>query len=63
MSAPTMGGLGCIGRKLITIFIGLMTAPRMEVIRTGTKANQLTVEARRIVCIFEEATLKIIGMT
>ena len=40
-----------------------MTALRKEIIRTGAMATQVTVEARRIVCIFEEATLAENGMT
>ena len=40
-----------------------MTALRKEIIRTGAMATQVTVEARRIVCIFEEATLTENGMT
>ena len=61
--APSaMDGLGCIG-KLITNFIGLMTALRREIIRTGTMASQTTVEATRIVLILQEATLMEHGMT
>ena len=48
-----MRGLGYIG-KLITNFIGLMTALRTEVTRTGTMANQMTKEMLRIVGIFWE---------
>ena len=57
-----MGGLGCIG-KPITNFIGLMAALRREIIRGGTMANPMTGEARRIVGILEEATLREDGMT
>jgi len=57
-----MDGLGCIG-KLITNFIGLMTALRREIIRSGTMASQITVEATRIVLILEETTLVENGMT
>ena len=40
-----------------------MTALQKEIIRSGTMANQVTLEAGRIVCIFEEATLTENGMT
>ena len=57
-----MDGLGCIG-KLITNFIGLMAALRREIIRSGAMATQVTVEAQRIVCIFQEPTMMENGMT
>ena len=60
MASSAMDGLGCIG-KLITNFIGLMTALRREIIRGGTMASQ--VEVGRIVCISEEASLMEHGMT
>ena len=60
MASSAMDGLGCIG-KLITNFIGLMTALRREIIRGGANTSQ--VEVGRIVCILEEATLMEHGMT
>ena len=60
VASSAMDGLGCIG-KLITNFIGLMTALRREIIRGGTMASQ--VEVGRIVCISEEASLMEHGMT
>ena len=50
LAAAAMDGLGCIG-KLISNFIGLMTALRREIIRSGTMASQM-VEAARVVLIF-----------
>ena len=61
LSAPAMGGLGCIG-KLITNFIGLMATLRREIIRSGTMANQMTVKALRIVGI-SYAAIMVHGMT
>ena len=57
-----MDGLGCIG-KLIKNFIGLIAALWKEIFRIGKDANQVKVEAIRIVCISKEATLVENGMT
>ena len=61
-AATTMDGLGCIG-KLIANFIGLIAALWREIFRIGNDANQVMVEAIRIVCISKEATLVENGMT
>ena len=57
-----MDELCCTG-KLITDFIGLMATLRIEIMRSGTMANQVTVTATRIVCILTEAKLMEQGMT
>ena len=56
LATLALDGLACFG-ELIRNFTGLITAQRREIMKSGTVANQITLEAWRIAVIFQEATM------